>query len=66
MTIKDLTNVTLDSILSTLSPSGDDNIGAIGTSYLMNGTCERELITMTQLSKLKNHFNLQIEQLAYN
>ena len=64
--MKDLTNVTLDSILSTLSPSADDNIGAIGTSYLMNGTCERELITMTQLSKLKNHFNLQIEQLAYN
>ena len=53
--MKDLTNVTLDSILSTLSPSGDDNIGAIGTSYLMNGTCEREFITMTQLSKL-NYF----------
>jgi hypothetical protein len=64
--MKDLANVTLDSILLTLSPSGEDNIGAIGTSYLMNGTCERELITMTQLSKLKNHFNLQIEQLAYN
>jgi len=48
--MKDLSNVTLESILSTLSPIGEDNIGAIGTSYLINGTCERELISIQNLS----------------
>jgi len=54
--MKDLSNVTLESILSTLSPIGEDNIGAIGTSYLINATCERELISIQNLSKIKSVF----------
>jgi hypothetical protein len=55
--MKDLTNVTLDSILSSLTPSLEDNIGAIGTTYFINGTCERELISISTLSKHLNILN---------
>ena len=48
--MKELANVTLDTILSSFTPRGDDNMAAVGTSIFNNGTCERELISTSNLS----------------
>lgn len=49
--MKDLTNVTLETILTGFTLKGEENIGAVGTSYMNNNSCERDLLSMTKLSK---------------